>query len=185
MQEEAVASRINMEKTKATANKQADLVTSEIAVKVATQKKTETIINAEAAADAKVLEGKGEGEKLAAIGKGEADKISAIGTAQAEAYEKQKNAMGQSNVAIIEVTKLLADALKDGKVKIMPEILITGGGNAADGLMAKLSNSLLGVNFGNLLKAKVGANGYDDVKKEANVVNARESKVPPAFEGKK
>ena len=62
MEQRSQAERTEMEKMRATADQQPTLVASEIAVKVATQKKTEMITLAEGNAEAKALEGTGEGQ---------------------------------------------------------------------------------------------------------------------------
>jgi hypothetical protein len=116
---------------RATADQQPTLVASEIAVKVATQKKTEMITLAEGNAEAKALEGTGEGKRLIAIGDGEASKIAAIGEATAQAYSKQQEAIGEEAIKQIKIVELIATAIDHGKIKVVPDVLVTGGGHAA------------------------------------------------------
>jgi regulator of protease activity HflC (stomatin/prohibitin superfamily) len=137
---------------RATADQQPTLVASEIAVKVATQKKTEMITLAEGTAEAKALEGTGEGKRLKAIGDGEASKIAAIGEATAQAYSKQQEAIGEEAIKQIKIVELIAAAIENGNIKIVPDVLVTGGGNAADGLMGMLTKLLPGVDIPGLLK---------------------------------
>jgi hypothetical protein len=85
-------------------------------VQVAEQTKQQTILTAEGRARAVELEGAAEGQKILAIGQ-----------ATAEAYEQQVEAVGQINLAGIEVTKSIAAA----GLKITPDIMVGGGG--ADG----------------------------------------------------
>jgi len=125
-QQKAEETRIEMEKTKATADQQSELVRSEIAVKVADQKKRETITLAQGDAEAVKLKGEAEGKK-----------IEAIGTATAEAYEKQKTAIGATSITVIEALKQIAA----GRIKVMPDIL-TVGGNAESGLASVLTKVL-------------------------------------------
>jgi regulator of protease activity HflC (stomatin/prohibitin superfamily) len=147
---------------RATADQQPTLVASEIAVKVATQKKTEMITLAEGTAEAKALEGAGEGKRLTAIGDGEASKIAAIGEATAQAYSKQQAAIGEEAIKQIKIVELIASAIQYGNIKIVPDVLVTGGGTAADGLMGMLTKLLPGVDVPALLKKHVPG----DLKRE-------------------
>ena len=96
-QQKAEQKRIATENTRAKADQQIDLVTAQIGVQIAEQTKQRTIIEAEGRARAVELEGEAEGKK-----------ILAVGTATAEAYDKQVAAVGQMNLAGIEVTKSIA-----------------------------------------------------------------------------
>ncbi|MDQ5985032.1 MAG: hypothetical protein CSYNP_00736 [Syntrophus sp. SKADARSKE-3] len=152
MEQRSQAERTEMEKMRATADQQPTLVASEIAVKVATQKKTEMITLAEGTAEAKALEGSGEGKRLKAIGDGEASKIAAVGEATAQAYNKQQQAIGEDAIKQIKIVELIAAAIENGKIKIVPDVLVTGGGSAADGLMGMMTKLLPGVDMGSFVK---------------------------------
>ncbi len=117
-QQQAEEKRIDTENTRAKANQQIDLVTAQIGVQVAEQTKLRTIMEAEGRARAIELEGEAEGKK-----------ILAVGTATAEAYDKQVAAVGQMNLAGIEVTKAIASA----GLKITPDIMVGGGGDGGGG----------------------------------------------------
>jgi regulator of protease activity HflC (stomatin/prohibitin superfamily) len=151
MEQKSQAERTEMEKMKATADQQPTLVASEIAVKVATQKKAEMITLAEGTAEAKALEGAGEGKRLMAIGDGEASKIAAIGDATAQAYSKQKEAIGEDAIKQIKIVELISSAIQTGKIKIVPDVLVNGGGSAGDGLLAQLARLLPGVDVNGLI----------------------------------
>ncbi|MGO9378899.1 MAG: SPFH domain-containing protein [Dissulfurispiraceae bacterium] len=126
-QQKAEVTRIEMEKTKATADQQPELVRAEIAVKVADQKKRETVTLAE-----------GNAESARLKGEGDAKAIESIGTATAEAYEKQKTAIGPQAIMAIELAKHIAT----GKIKIMPDILTIGSGGASEGLATVLTQAI-------------------------------------------
>ena len=126
-QQKAEVTRIEMEKTKATADQQPELVRAEIAVKVADQKKRETVTLAE-----------GNAESARLKGEGDAKAIESIGTATAEAYEKQKTAIGAQAIMAIE----LAKHISTGKIKIMPDILTIGSGGASEGLATVLTQAI-------------------------------------------
>jgi regulator of protease activity HflC (stomatin/prohibitin superfamily) len=117
-QQKSEEKRIDTENTRAKANKQIELVAAQIGVQVSEQTKQQTILAAEGHARAIELEGEAEGKK-----------ILAVGAATAEAYEKQVAAVGQANLAGIEVTKSIATA----GLKITPDIQVTGDGAGAGG----------------------------------------------------
>jgi len=80
-------------------------------------------------------------------GEAEGKKILAIGTATAEAYDKQVEAVGQLNLAGIEVTKSIAGA----GLKITPDIMV-GGTDGASGanVFTAFIAQLLATNRGSL-----------------------------------
>ncbi len=116
-QQRAEQTRIATENTRAQANRQVDLVAAQIGVQIAEQTKQKTIIEAEGNARAVELQGAAEGQK-----------ILSVGNATAEAYAKQVAAVGQLNLAAIELTKSVAGA----GLKITPDIMV-GGGDGAGG----------------------------------------------------
>jgi len=80
---------------------------------------------------------KAEAEKITLTGNAEAEKILAIGKSNAESYKLSVEAMGGDNFTQLKVMESIATQ----KVKIMPEILISGGGNGENGPI----NGLLGL----------------------------------------
>jgi regulator of protease activity HflC (stomatin/prohibitin superfamily) len=116
-QQKAEQKRIATDNTRAKADKQPELVAAQIGVQIAEQNKQRTIIEAEGNGRAVEIQGEAEGRK-----------IMAVGGATAEAYEKQVAAVGQMNLAGIEVTKSIAAA----GLKITPDVLV-GGGGGSDG----------------------------------------------------
>lgn len=121
-QELSQKSRIAMEKTTAQANKQVDLVQSEIEVQIAENRKQKAIKEAEGKGESTRLEKAGEAAGIESIGKAKGVAILAEGTATAEAYEKQKQAVGNEGVIAIQV----AEKIANGNVKIVPDTLVTG-----------------------------------------------------------
>ncbi len=113
-QQKAEQTRIATDNTRAQADRQPDLVAAQIGVQIAEQTQQRTIIEATGRARAVELEGEAEGRK-----------ILAIGNATAEAYDRQQEAVGQMNLAGIEVTKAIAAA----GLKITPDIMVGGGGD--------------------------------------------------------
>lgn len=137
-QQEAEARRREMEKTKAQADLQPQLVKAEIDVQIATQSKQSAIITAEGRSQSTRLEQEGVAAGIAAVGKAEGEKILAIGQATAEAYVRQAAAVGQGPLAMIEVMKRVSD----GKVKITPDIMV-GGGHNGDGGNANMLSAFM------------------------------------------
>jgi uncharacterized membrane protein YqiK len=137
-QQKAEAKRIATDNTRAKADKQPELVAAQIGVQIAEQTKQRTIIEAEGRARAVELEGAAEGQK-----------ILAVGTATAEAYDKQVAAVGQLNLAGIEVTKSIAAA----GLKITPDVMVGGGGGDGG------SNSVFGAFIAQLLADRNTNNG--------------------------
>lgn len=124
-QQKSEEGRIAVEKTRSMATGQPAIANAEIQVKVAEQKKLETVTLAEANSQATRLRGEGE-----------AAQIAAIGNANAEAYQKQQQAVGQTNLTILKVV----EQLKDSKLKFVPDILTVGAGaeGGLSGVLTKL-----------------------------------------------
>jgi len=81
--------------------------------------------------------------KQSMITSAEGEKILAIGNATAEAYVRQSAAVGQGPLAMIEVMKRVSD----GKIKITPDIMVSGGGGndgASANMLAAFMASLMG-----------------------------------------
>jgi hypothetical protein len=130
-QQKSEEKRIDTENTRAKADKQPDLVAAQISVQIAEQTKQRTILEAEGRARAIEVEGAAEGSK-----------ILAVGTATAEAYEKQVAAVGQANLAGIEVTKSISAA----GLKITPEIQVSGDGGGGGSIFSAFIAQLLAGN---------------------------------------
>jgi regulator of protease activity HflC (stomatin/prohibitin superfamily) len=128
-QQKAEQERIGTENTRAQADQQINLVTAQIAVQIAEQNRQKTIIEAEGNARAIELEGEAEGKK-----------ILAVGSATAEAYEKQVAAVGQQNLAGIEVTKAIATA----GLKITPDIAVSGADGGGNNVFSAFIAQLMG-----------------------------------------
>ena len=141
-QQKSEKERIATENTRAQADQQINLVTAQIGVQVAEQTRQKTVIEAEGRARAVELEGQAEGTK-----------IRAIGEATAEAYDKQQEAVGQSNLFGIEVAKAIAGA----GLKITPDILVSGSdGSGGGGIFGAFLAQMLAGNRNNNAPALPG-----------------------------
>jgi hypothetical protein len=76
--------------------------------------------------------GSAEASKARAIGLAEAKAAEALGLARAEGFEAQRQALGATATALVAAI----NAIAQGGVDVMPDILVTGGGSTLDGLAA-------------------------------------------------
>jgi uncharacterized membrane protein YqiK len=99
---------------------------------------------------------KANAEQITLTGNAEAEKILAIGKSNAESYKLSVDAMGGNNFTQLKVMESIANQ----NVKIMPDVLISGGGDNANGGIS----GLLGLQILEQLGKKV-SNGNDKEKK--------------------
>lgn len=139
-EQEAQSARIDVEKAKGTADAQQVLARAQVDVEV--QKNTAAARTAEAEGEANFtrMTGEAEAAKTQAIGVAEARAIEAQGLARAVGYEAQTDALGSGATAIVAV----AQAVSEGHVQVVPEVLVAGGGGSIEGLAATLMRSLGG-----------------------------------------
>jgi Uncharacterized protein conserved in bacteria len=131
----AQTTRIDMEKAKGTADMQAELANAQVSVEI--QRNRADAREAEATGEAAyvALTGQAEATKIEAIGLAEAKATEALGVARATGFEAQKQALGGTATALVAV----ANAVADGHITVVPEVLVTGGGGGSvDGLAASL-----------------------------------------------
>lgn len=77
---------------------------------------------------------KADAEKISLTGKAEAEKILAIGKSNAESYKLSVEAMGGDNFTQLKVM----ESIGAQHIKIMPDVLIGGGGEGANGPISGL-----------------------------------------------
>ncbi|HWB25411.1 MAG TPA: SPFH domain-containing protein [Chitinophagaceae bacterium] len=118
-----------------------------------------TRARASAQAEATKLNADAEAERISKTGLAEAEKIMAIGKSTAEAYELQVKAMGGDNFTKFKIT----EEIGKGNIKIIPDLIVSGSGNNADGSLS----GLMGLQLLNMLKEnKIHDNkNEDDVAK--------------------
>ena len=80
------------------------------------------------------LTGRAEATKVEAVGLAEAKATEALGVARATGFEAQKQALGETATALVAV----ANAVAEGHISVVPDVLVTGGGGSFDGLAAQL-----------------------------------------------
>src|SRR5205085_6366235 len=82
------------------------------------------------------LTGQAEADRAQAIGLAEARATEALGLARAAGFEAQRAAIGEVPTALVAAV----NAIAEGGVDVMPEVLVTGGGGGFEGLAATLMN---------------------------------------------
>ena len=133
----AQETRQNLEKQTAIADMQRQIVDADQGVQIAERVAASTVkkaegdatsvkLNAAAEAQRTKLIADAEAQRITLTGNAEAEKILAIGKANAESYELQVKAMGEDNFTRTKI----AETLGREKVKLIPDILITGGGSS-------------------------------------------------------
>jgi regulator of protease activity HflC (stomatin/prohibitin superfamily) len=129
MQKMAQDKRIDMEKSKGTAEVQAELARSEVGITIKSNN-----------ANARKAEADGEAEFISKTGAAKAAEVKAVGLANAEAYQKQVDALGQGPTALVNAIS----ALSKSSVPFMPNILVAGG-NGHVGAFEGLAGTLMGL----------------------------------------
>ncbi len=137
--ERAQTTRIAMEKAKGTADMQAELANAQVSVDI--QRSRADAREAEATGEAAYVQltGRAEATKIEAVGLAEAKATEALGVARATGFEAQKEALGEAATALVAI----ANAIAEGHITVVPEVLVTGGGGGSfDGLAASLMRYL-------------------------------------------
>jgi uncharacterized membrane protein YqiK len=137
-QERAETARVEVEKARGTANMQAELAAAQVSVEISTNQAQAREAAATGEAAYVRLTGQAEADRTQAIGLAEARATEALGLAKAAGYQAQREAIGDVPTALVAV----AGAVADGHIDIMPDVLVTGGGGALDGLAASLMSGL-------------------------------------------
>jgi hypothetical protein len=96
-------------------------------------------LKAKAQSEAKIMMAEADSTQIRLTKQAEATGIEAIGKANAEAYEKQVKAMGTENFAKF---KIMEEIGKNG-IKIMPDLLISGGESNGGPMSALLGLEVL------------------------------------------
>jgi uncharacterized membrane protein YqiK len=136
-QREAQIKRQALERETAVANLQADVVKSEQMVRIVEQNARATAEAARGEANAVRLRADGESTARRVTGEGEAAAIRVVGAAKAEAYRQGIEAVGASGYTAIQ----LASILGENRVKLVPDIAVSGegaGSGLANAMIAKL-----------------------------------------------
>ena len=136
-QKKAQDQRKTLESAKALADMQGKMVAAQQSVEISQREAEAAVKKSEGEAKAMelkagaqsksmVLIAEADAKKIELTGRAEASKIEAIGKSTAEAYNLQVQAMGGDNFAKFKITEEIG---KNG-IKIIPEILISGGNDS-------------------------------------------------------
>ena len=117
-QREAEEKRIQLERTRAHADNQKDLMQATVGVEIAGKR-----------AEQRKAEGEGEAHYILQTGKAEAEKVRLMGEAQGVAYHEQVNALGAQGVALVETLKVIGEK----GVRITPDVMASGSGAEGGG----------------------------------------------------
>jgi uncharacterized membrane protein YqiK len=129
---------------------------------IAVAEQTKVIANAEAE-KVKAL-ANAEAEKIAVTGNAEAEKILAIGKSSAESYKLAVSAMGGDNFTQLKIT----EAIGKDRIKVIPDVLITGGGGGDSSGPNGPISGLLGLKL------------LEEVTKKMGNDNSNKTDLPPA-----
>jgi uncharacterized membrane protein YqiK len=138
-QQRAEVARIEMEKARGTADMQVQLAASAVGIEINSNEASAREAEARGEAAYVELTGKAEATRTQAIGLAEAAAVEALGLARAEGFKAQTEALGQTATALVAV----ANAVAEGKINVVPEVLVAGGGGGAlEGLAATVMRTL-------------------------------------------
>jgi uncharacterized membrane protein YqiK len=157
LQEVAAVQERTLREKQAMAEQQASITASALAIQVKenegkaqlanTRQQAETIqVTAKANAERARLEGEGEASRIRQVGLADAEKIRAVGLAQAEATDKQVQAYGGPQYQLNSTVLLrFAEAIENGKLALVPNIVVGGGGapGGAGGGMVEMLLAML------------------------------------------
>src|SRR5467141_1040486 len=138
-QKDAQTVRIDLEKARGTADMQAALAQAQVSVDINRARADARKAEADGEAAYVELTGAAEGSRRRAIGLGDAAAIEALGLARARGYDAQVRSLGSGPTAAVAI----ANAVSDGRLQVVPDVLVTGGG-AVDGLAATLMRAMNG-----------------------------------------
>src|SRR5213080_2410867 len=139
-QKDAQTVRVDLEKARGTADMQAELAKAQVSVDINRARANARKAEADGEAAYVRVTGEAEGSRRRAIGLGDAAAVEALGLAKAKGYEAQVASLGSTPTAAVAI----ANALSEGKLDVVPEVLVTGGGGALEGLAATFMRSLNG-----------------------------------------
>jgi len=138
-QREAQVKRQALERETAVANLQGEVVRAEQMVRVASQNALAAAETAKGEANAVRLRAEGEAAAVRTRGDGEAASIRAVGAAKADAYRQGIEAVGAGGYTAMQ----LAGILGENKVKLVPDIAVSGDGSGSGALASAMIARLL------------------------------------------
>lgn len=130
MKKKSEEKRQEFVKAQTAATKEQELTASMYDRDIVTQKAQARIEESKGKRESDKIMADGEAYVLITVGSAKAENIDKVGTAEAGVIKKKTEAMGQEQYALVQV----AEHLSNGKMKIVPDVLIqgesNGGGNS-------------------------------------------------------
>jgi uncharacterized membrane protein YqiK len=83
--------------------------------------------------------GEAEASRIRNVGESEAYSQKAVGEGKADAYKAQVEAMGEDNIARLKII----EAIAEGKIKVVPDILVSSSGNGSSGNLGDIMTLFL------------------------------------------
>lgn len=123
--------RKELQQAKAMADTQAKVVDAERSVSIAEFNAQSAVKTAEGNAQSKTINAQADAGVITMVGNAEAEKTKAIGTAEADVIKMKIASMESSNYAAVQI----AEALASNGIKLVPDILVTGGGANGGGTL--------------------------------------------------
>jgi uncharacterized membrane protein YqiK len=134
-QRDAEVQRQTLERETAIANLQSEVVRSEQMVRIAQQNALAAAETARGEANATRLRAEGAAEAVRMAGEGEAASVRAVGAAKADAYRQGIEAVGAAGYTAMQMASILGE----NKVKLVPDIAVSGdGGGLVNAMLARL-----------------------------------------------
>ena len=133
-QRTAQETRKSLEQATAQADTQAGVVAAERSVEIAEFNAKAVVKKAAGEAESKTINAKADAEVLTVVGNATAERTTAVGTAEASVIKLKTDAVGQSNYAVIEVGRALAEA----KTALVPQIMAGGGSLEGGGSLVNI-----------------------------------------------
>ncbi len=128
-QMEAQGVKQKLEQATALAKTQAQVVDAERKVAIAEFSAQAAVKTADGAAQAKKINANADAEVIRVTGQAEAGKTLAVGQAEAAVIKQKIDSMESGNYAVVQVAQALAGA----GVRLVPDVLVNGGGTAGSG----------------------------------------------------
>ena len=138
-QREAQDQRIQTEKAAGTADMQKELAKQAVGVDIAKNIAEQKKAQADGEASFTRITGEAEGAKRRAIGEGDGAAAKAVGEGKAAGFKAQQEALGQDNTAMVNII----NALADGKIKIVPDVMVGGDGGNITGLLSAVLSKMV------------------------------------------
>lgn len=123
--------RIAVMEKSSRADKQKDVIDAKLSIDINNDRAEAKVREADGERRSVILKAQGTKEATMLVADGNAYQSRTEGQGTADAYEAQKNAIGQQNVAIIKLIQEIAA----GKIQIVPQTLVTGGDGGGGNLL--------------------------------------------------